>query len=105
MLKFIRLNNQKRATVVKQNQLLILFPFCLDEYTPLITVVAMLVCFLSLSHRSPTQESKQPAFILVAQKNPLLHLIYISFFPVVLFRLHIEMNSPPSQLYTEELAG
>lgn len=45
MLKFIRLNNQKRATVVKQNQLLILSPFCLDEHTPLITVVAMLVCF------------------------------------------------------------
>lgn len=27
-----------------------------------------LVCFLSLSHRSPTQGSKQPAFFLVAQK-------------------------------------
>lgn len=33
--------------------------------------VALPVCFVLLSHRSPTQGSKEPAFILVAQKNPL----------------------------------
>lgn len=66
--------------------------------------VALLVCFLSLSHRSPTQGSKEPAFTLVAQKNPLLHLIHIFFFPAVLVRLHIEISFCPDQLYTEELA-
>lgn len=65
---------------------------------------ALFVCFLLLSHRSPTQGSKQPAFILVAQKNPLLHLICM-LFPAVLLRLHTEISFPPNQLYTEERAG
>lgn len=57
--------------------------------------VVPLVCFLSLSHRSPTHRSKQPAFILVAQKNPFLHLIYMLFFPAALLRLHIEISFLP----------
>lgn len=39
--------------------------------------VALLVCFLLLSHRSPTQGSKQAAFILVAQKKSTPHDLYV----------------------------